>query len=103
MQLHTLHIGIFCLSVAPLPPALALDGNGNQLSDVWEMIFQAQGLLAGADTDGDGGTNAAESIAGTNPRDGNSTARLRLQLLTPTTGQLEWTGLAGKRYTLSTK
>jgi uncharacterized protein (DUF1800 family) len=102
MKFHPL-IGVICLSVAPLTPALALDGNGNQLSDVWEMIFQAQGLSAGADTDGDGWTNAAESIAGTNPRDGISTARLRMQILTPTSGQLEWSGLAGKQYTLSMK
>jgi hypothetical protein len=103
MKFRPFLIGVICLSAVSLTPALALDGNGNQLSDVWEMIYQAQGLAPGADTDGDGWTNAAESIAGTNPRDGNSTARLRLQILTPTTGQLEWIGLAGKRYTLSTK
>ena len=40
-----------------------VDLNGNGMSDVWEQFYQAQGLAANADADGDGQTNLAESIA----------------------------------------
>ncbi|MCE9612074.1 MAG: DUF1800 family protein [Chthoniobacter sp.] len=80
----------------------ALDLNGNQQSDVWEMIFGASGLPAAGDADGDGWSNALESAAGTNPRDGASFPGLHL-----TTDGVSlfagWTGLAGKKYTLETK
>ena len=36
------------------------------MSDVWEMIFGAQSLAAGADTDTDGFSNLYEASAGTN-------------------------------------
>lgn len=83
-------------------PCLALDQNGNQQSDVWEMIFGASGLPAAGDADGDGWSNALESAAGTNPRDGASFPGLRLDAAA---GSLfaGWSGLAGKRYTLETK
>ena len=60
-------------------PCLALDQNGNQQSDVWEMVFGAFGLPAAGDADGDGWTNAQESAAGTNPLDASSFPRLNLQ------------------------
>ena len=65
---------IFFSSLAVcLPVARAVvDGNGNGQSDVWEMIFGATNLAPNADADGDGFSNAAESIAGTNPFDANS-------------------------------
>ena len=53
-----------------------VDLNGNGMSDVWEQFYQAQGLAANADADGDGQTNLAESIAGTNPFDPQSVTRI---------------------------
>ncbi len=83
--------------------ALALDQNGNQQSDVWEMIFAAPGLVAANDADGDGWTNATESVAGTDPLDPGSFPGL--QIATNGTGSLlvGWTGLAGKKYSLLTR
>lgn len=83
-------------------PSSALDQNANQQSDVWEMIFGATGLPAAGDADGDGWSNALESAAGTNPRDGSSFPGLHLESdgVSLFAG---WTGLAGKKYTLETK
>ncbi|MDZ4403162.1 DUF1800 family protein [Prosthecobacter sp.] len=48
------------------------DLNGNGLSDAWEQWIGDFGLLSLDDEDGDGMTNAAEAMAGTNPRDARS-------------------------------
>jgi uncharacterized protein (DUF1800 family) len=84
------------MSVAP---ASALDLDANGLNDVWEAVYHATGLSAPLDTDGDGYTNAAESAAGTAPRDAASRPTVTISkegtsitLTTPT--------LAGKRYQL---
>ena len=83
-------------------PCFALDQNGNQQSDVWEMVFGAFGLSAAGDADGDGWTNSQESAAGTNPLDASSFPRLNLQSdgVSLFAG---WAGLAGKKYTLEIK
>ena len=74
----------------------ALDRNGNQQSDLWEMQHQATGLTASADADGDLVSNRDESTAGTDPRDPASFPEVGLggaNGLQPT-----WAGLPGKRY-----
>src|ERR1700736_2027036 len=48
-----------------------VDLNGNGMSDIWELIFHAQGVDPNADPDGDGTTNLQESIAGTDPFNAN--------------------------------
>ncbi len=53
-------------------PAQIIDLNGNGMSDVWEQIYNAAGLVPNADADRDGVTNLKEALAGTNPFDSNS-------------------------------
>lgn len=56
-----------------LPPGVAgEDVNGNGLSDVWEQWVGQFGLSSTNDEDGDGMTNGAEALAGTNPLDPRS-------------------------------
>ena len=45
------------------------DGIPDGLNDVWQSFFDAWGLDPAADDDGDGISNLAESIAGTDPKD----------------------------------
>ncbi len=78
----------------------ALDSNNNQQSDVWEMAWSAPGLAAGADTDGDGFSNAQESAAGTNPLSALDFPAMEMVLEEPERFRFGWHGVAGKRYTL---
>lgn len=50
--------------------AVDLDDDGQD--DFWELQYGVSGLDPEADDDGDGWTNAAESLAGTDPRDAHS-------------------------------
>ena len=78
---------------------MALDGNGNSQSDIWEMVFGAAGLAPAADADRDGWSNADESLAGTNPFNGSSFPRLEVRAA-GNPPVLRWEGIAGKRYTI---
>ena len=49
-----------------------VDLNGNGMSDIWELIYNAGSLDPNADTDGDGVNNIGEALAGTNPFNSNS-------------------------------
>ena len=81
----------------------ALDQNGNQQSDVWEMIYGANGLSASGDADGDGWTNAQESAAGTNPFDPNSRPGLNIAPWSAVQFSLGYGRIAGKRYRIESK
>lgn len=75
------------------------DFNANGLSDTWEVLYRAVGLIPSADNDGDGMSNLAESIAGTNPLDPAS----KLELIPTPNGsaiQLSWSAQPFKVYTL---
>ena len=85
----------FFASAAP-----ALDQDSDQLSDVWELIFGAQSLIASADTDGDGSSNLVEAAAGTNPYDPTSFPGLSVQPAQPGSVLLTWSSAAGKTYDL---
>src|SRR5258705_519309 len=87
---------------ATLSPA-TVDRNGNGMSDVWEMIYGAAALPPNGDADGDGFSNLAESLAGTNPFDSNSYPRLKFGQAIPSTAQLMWDSFPGKRYTLQSR
>ncbi|MEO7319106.1 MAG: DUF1800 family protein, partial [Chthoniobacteraceae bacterium] len=92
---------LLCLLTAA-SSAYALDQNGNQQSDVWEMIHGASGLAAADDADGDGWSNSSESAAGTNPFDGGSFPSLLLASQQGSALNFSWVGLAGKKYSLFT-
>jgi len=78
----------------------ALDVNGNQMSDVWELIFGAQGLSSGLDTDGDGFVNSQEALAATDPFDSSSRPELSLTLTGTNSISTSWQSAAGKVYNL---
>lgn len=98
MRARLLLPALFCTQAVWMARA-ALDLNSNQQSDVWEAQFSATGLVAGADTDNDGFTNAQEALAGTDPLSGWSRPGLGLEI---SGGQVEtyWSSLLGKRYQL---
>ncbi|MEX1119017.1 MAG: DUF1800 family protein [Terrimicrobiaceae bacterium] len=82
-------------------PCLAvLDENGNQQSDVWEMLTASRGLFPDLDQDGDGFTNREESVAGTHPRDAGSFPSQSLDLGAGSTVHIQWPSFAGKLYHL---
>jgi uncharacterized protein (DUF1800 family) len=53
-----------------------IDLNGNGMSDVWEVIYNAAALNPNLDTDNDHVVNRLENIANTNPFDTNSVPRI---------------------------
>lgn len=75
--------------------ALGLDSNGYPA--VWAARYDASALPAGDDTDGDGQTNGAEAIAGTDPRNPISQFSSRIA---PAAGdhELTFTTQPGKKY-----
>ncbi|MCD6051760.1 MAG: hypothetical protein K0Q55_3169 [Verrucomicrobia bacterium] len=91
---------LLSLGFLPLVSAKAIDQNGNQLNDIWEIIHGAQALTAIGDADGDGVSNLDESRAGTNPFDANSYPWLQVQTVSGQNLRLNWEGLKGKRYEL---
>lgn len=95
-----LSIACFCSVIVPSEPAVALDRNSNQQSDVWEAVFLAAGLGAGNDSDLDGFSNRDESVAGTDPF--NPTSFPAIDALAVTSGWATNTFLsaAGKIYTI---
>lgn len=93
--------GLLLLAFPVLPAARAggVDLNGNGMSDVWEAVFQVQGLDPNADNSGTGMTNAQKSLAGLNPLDARSFLRVTSTTLNPDGGTtLRWPSVAGKGY-----
>jgi hypothetical protein len=95
-------------AASPSASALLLDGNNNQMSDLWEMACYDGELfppsfLPNDDPDGDGWTNLEESIAGTDPFVNDSHGPLRLSLkpvAAPATFRAVWPTTTGKAYQL---
>jgi hypothetical protein len=77
------------------------DANSNGISDPWETEYfgsVSPGRTATTDTDGDGATDYAEFIAGTNPKDPVSELNLAAQLLPNEQLNVSWTGATGRSY-----
>src|SRR5262249_6067395 len=78
--------------------AAGLDRNNNGLNDAWEMLFQGSSLAPSEDSDGDGFSNLAESLAGTNPLDPNSFPALQIDYGEDGESHLSWNRIPGKHY-----
>ncbi|MEO8615259.1 MAG: DUF1800 family protein [Luteolibacter sp.] len=72
------------------------DFNQNGFPDAWEARFKTQGITPGADSDGDGATNATEAAWGTDPFDANLRIGVTLQRDT-NDALLAWTQSPWKR------
>ena len=80
--------------------AQMIDQNGNGISDIWELIYNANGIDPNADSDGDGFSNIQEAIAGTNPFDSNSYPRIPITFCSPTDFSVTMPAALGKQYQL---
>jgi hypothetical protein len=82
-----------------LPLWATLDRDGDGLSDIWAALYPAAGAPE-ADPDGDGATNRAEALAGTDPTSASN--RLAATPRRDAAGNLVlyWTGVAGKHYSI---
>jgi hypothetical protein len=77
-----------------------VDLNGNGMSDIWELMFNASSLDPNGDADGDGASNRMEAIAGTNPFDSNSVPKITSAALVGTNFQVTMSCAMGKQYML---
>ncbi|MEM8867972.1 MAG: PA14 domain-containing protein, partial [Verrucomicrobiota bacterium] len=81
---------------------IAIDENGNGLSDVWEQRFNASALELLGDDDGDGFSNLEECIAGTDPYDAEDLPKLEPTYAQETSDQmrLSFRTIGGKHYSV---
>lgn len=66
----------FCMMVALVQAAWAIDNDGDGMCDVWQSVYGVGAEQAGDDPDGDGDINLREAWAGTDPGNANSSSRL---------------------------
>lgn len=81
------------------PLAATIDLNLDGISDIWATAHPEAGAPA-ADPDGDGASNLAESLAGTDPL--SPTSHFAATTTTDAAGNLvlRWANVAGKHYTV---
>jgi Pectate lyase superfamily protein/Bacterial TSP3 repeat len=90
-------LGLVCMLFAYNSPAL-IPGATTNISAVWETVYGARGLDPGGDADGDGQSNLAEAIAGTNPFDSNSVFRVSASRIADPAVLVRWQSVAGIKY-----
>ncbi len=78
--------------------AVDLDSSG--MSDVWENVYETDGLEAGGDPDGDLQSNGEEARAGTDPRDAQSRFLVSEVSVAGTDVVVKWVAQPGKSYRL---
>ena len=93
-------IFVAAISLAMASHSRALDSNNNQMSDIWEMIFNAQNLSANTDSDFDGFTNFQEALAATDPF--NALSHPSISIMSPAANSIvtSWPSAVGKLYDL---
>jgi hypothetical protein len=97
---RALLVASMVVTAAPAP-AQMVDVNGNGMSDIWEDIYGGVGTLQpNADADGDGASNRAESIAGTNPFDPTSYPKISGVTNSGTNVMVSFPCALGKMYQL---
>lgn len=95
-----LRVGLaFASGALPLPATI--DRNSDGVSDLWSDAHPSAGSPA-ADPDGDGASNLAESLAGTDPLASSSRFAAAPQAEADGSLSLHWAGVAGKRYQVET-
>jgi len=75
-----------------------VDIDGDGLGDVWTQYFNAQGFNPNTDNDGDGQSNLAESIAGTNPMDARSVIKLTRLTISGGMVTVSWNSVLFQRF-----
>ena len=77
-----------------------LDTDGDGMDDTWEMAyFKTLSRDGTADLDGDGASDQAEFLAGTDPTSAQSVLKVtRIESPSGATVELEWQSVAGRRY-----
>lgn len=82
--------------------ALGVDENANGLNDLWEQRFGVSTLQMQDDDDSDGFSNLEESVAGTDPLNGDSKPNLAAEFFQNETDEIEFSfeTQSGKFYSL---
>ena len=83
--------------------AAGLDATGDGMSDVWQAVYGIGAADASLDPDADGEDNARESLIGTDPNDPNAHSRIEIDRDGQASVDIEWFGVAGKRYDMEVR
>lgn len=80
-----------------------LDLNGDQVPDVWALVYNTGAISMTADNDGDGLSNSQEAAAGTNPFSPASTLKVKSVTIGVPGVTLVFPSQVGKRYRAQSK